>query len=51
MNKIKTPISILEFGSACIKLCVYDSQSLNRNLFYEEKIDSKKKLILGRPAA
>ena len=43
MNKIKTPISILEFGSACIKLCVYDSQSLNRNLFYEEKIDSKKK--------
>ncbi len=38
MTKISSPISILEFGSTCLRLVVYDKLILNQSLFFEKKI-------------
>ena len=42
MTNISSPISILEYGSAGIKFCVYNNLFLNQSLFYEEKIEFNK---------
>ncbi len=39
MNKVTSPISILEFGSTHVRLAIYDKLILNQSLFYEEKIN------------
>ena len=39
MNKITSPISILDLGLTHIRLAIYDKLILNQSLFYEEKID------------
>ena len=38
MTKISSPISILEFGSTCLRLVIYDKSILNQSLFFEKKI-------------
>mgnify|MGYP001302258478 CR=1 FL=1 len=39
MKTINTPITILEFGSAALRMLVYDKIIMNQNFFYEKKID------------
>ncbi len=39
MKKINTPITILEFGSAALRMLIYDRTLLNQNFFYEKKIN------------
>ncbi len=41
--KILSPISILEYGSTCVRLVLYDQNTINNNLFFEEKIDFTRK--------
>ena len=43
MNKIESPISVLDFGSYSLGLAIYDKIILSQNLYYEEKINFKKK--------
>ena len=39
MNKITSPVSILELGATHAYLSIYDKLILNQSLFYQEKID------------
>ena len=39
MTNINSLLSILEYGSTCIRLAIYDKIALNKNLFFEEKVD------------